>query len=47
MKTIAEQIEEIAAEQAAQKEQLANQELLNLENSLNLEYLKCLKDMEV
>ena len=47
MQTIAEQIEEIAAEQAAQKEQLANQELVNLEIALHIEYLECLRDIEV
>lgn len=47
VKSIAEQIEEIKIEQQVQKEKLANQELVNLEIALHIEYLECLRDMEV
>ena len=47
MQTIAEQIEEIKIEQQVQKEKLTNQELVNLEIALHIEYLECLRDMEV
>lgn len=47
MKSIAEQIEEIKIEQQIQQEKLANQELVNLEIALHIEYLECLRDMEV
>ena len=47
MKSIVEHIEEIKIEQQVQKEKLANQELVNLEIALHIEYLECLRDMEV